>query len=207
LKKLIQQFRVTMLNECQNLRVMLVDDDPCRSNVVEQTLLADGHRVIAKFGTASDLSAAVFSCKPQIVFIGVDAPAPNTLESLDQLKRDNPRPVVLFAERSDADTIRRAVQAGVSAYVVDGLQPNRINAVIEVALARFEMHQSLQKDLEQARSRLADQRDIQRAKGIIMKRRQLDENEAFVVLRKMAMDRKQRLGDFARVVLSAADAL
>jgi len=196
-----------MLNECQNLRVMLVDDDPSRSNVVEQTLLADGHRVIGKFGTASDLSAAVVSCKPQIVFIGVDAPAPNTLESLDQLKRENPRPVVLFAERSDADTIRRAVQAGVSAYVVDGLQPNRINALIEVALARFEMHQSLKKDLEQARSRLADQRDIQRAKGIIMKRRQLDENEAFVVLRKMAMDRKQRLGDFARVVLSAADAL
>ncbi|MDB5988294.1 MAG: hypothetical protein JWR16_3347 [Nevskia sp.] len=196
-----------MSHEHHKLRVMLVDDDRSRLEMVEQALHVDGHQVVAKLGTDADLSAAVIACQPQIIFIDVDAPGRDTLESLGQLNREHPRPIVLFAARSDAETIRRAVHAGVSAYVVDGLQPNRISSVIEVAIARFEMHQALQKDLEQARSRLADQRDIQRAKGIIMKRRQLDENEAFVVLRKMAMDRKQRLGDFARVVLSVADAL
>jgi len=196
-----------MPQEHHKLRVMLVDDDRSRLEMVEQALQADGHQVVAKFGTNADLTAAVIACQPQIIFIDVDAPGRDTLESLGQLNREHPRPIVLFAARSDAETIRRAVHAGVSAYIVDGLQPNRICSVIEVAIARFEMHQALQKDLEQARSRLADQRDIQRAKGIIMKRRQLDENEAFVVLRKMAMDRKQRLGDFARVVLSVADAL
>lgn len=196
-----------MPHEHHKLRVMLVDDDRTRLEMVEQALHADGHQVVAKFGTDADLAAAVVACQPQIIFIDVDAPGRDTLESLGQLNREHPRPIVLFAARSDAETIRRAVHAGVSAYIVDGLQPNRICSVIEVAIARFEMHQALQKDLEQARSRLADQRDIQRAKGIIMKRRQLDENEAFVVLRKMAMDRKQRLGDFARVVLSVADAL
>ena len=196
-----------MPHEHQKLRVMLVDDDRSRLEMVEQALQADGHQVVAKLGTDADLSAAVVACQPQIIFIDVDAPGRDTLESLGELNREHPRPIVVFAARSDADTIRRAVHAGVSAYVVDGLQPNRICSVIEVAIARFEMHQALQKDLQQARSRLADQRDIQRAKGIIMKRRQLDENEAFVVLRKMAMDRKQRLGDFARVVLSVADAL
>lgn len=204
-QRLIQGLAVT--NDHQKLRVMLVDDDESRLTMVEQALHAEGHQVVAKFGSGADLNAAVLGCQPQIIFIDVDSPGRDTLESLGQLTRERPRPIVLFAMRSDAETIRRAVHAGVSAYIVNGLQPNRIASVIEVAIARFEMHQTLQNDLNHARSRLADQRDIERAKGIIMKRRQLDENEAFVVMRKMAMDRKQRLGDFARVVLSAADAL
>ena len=114
---------------------------------------------------------------------------------------------MLFAARSDAETTRRAVQSGVSVYVVDGLNPARVHALLELAIARFEMQQALRRELDHARTRLADQRDIEKAKGVLMKRRGLDESAAYELLRKMAMDRKQRIGDFSRVLLTAADVL
>ena len=145
--------------------------------------------------------------QPEVIFIDVDAPGRDTLESLGQLNREHPRPIVLFAARSDPETTRRAVHAGVSAYVVDGLHPTRLSSLMEVAIARFELHQALRHELDQARIRLADQRDIEKAKGLLMKRRNLDEAQAYSLLRRMAMDRKQRIGDFARVLITAADVL
>lgn len=189
------------------LRVMLVDDHVERSALLEQALIADGHLIVARLATQADLSGAVDRHKPDIIFIDVDAPGRDTLESLGQLNRERPRPIVLFAAQSDAETTRRAVHAGVSAYVVDGLNPARLRNLMEVAIARFELHQSLRQELDQARTRLADQRDIEKAKGILMKRRGLDEDAAYGVLRKMAMSRNQRLGDFARVLLNAAEIL
>lgn len=189
------------------LRVMLVDDDKERLATLEQVLAAEGHSVVARLDTHADLSQQVAQHRPEIIFIDVDAPARDTLESLGQLNREQPRPVVLFAARSDAETTRRAVQAGVSVYVVDGLNPARLNGLVELAIARFEMHQQLRQELNRVQARLADQRDIEKAKGLLMKRRGLDEATAYGLLRKMAMDRKQRMGDFARVLLSAADVL
>jgi response regulator NasT len=153
------------------------------------------------------LSAAVTHHRPEIIFIELDAPGREFLDSLGQLHREQPRPIVLFAARSDAETTRRAVQAGVSVYVVDGLNPARVHGLLELAIARFEMHQTLRRELDHARTRLADQRDIEKAKGVLMKRRGLDESAAYELLRKMAMDRKQRIGDFSRVLLTAADVL
>ncbi|MDE0855109.1 MAG: ANTAR domain-containing protein [Nevskia sp.] len=189
------------------LRVMLVDDDAERLSMLEQALAAEGHTVAARLDTHADLSAAVERCQPEVIFIDVDAPGRDTLESLGQLNREHPRPIVLFASRSDPETTRRAVHAGVSAYVVDGLHPTRLSSVMEVAIARFELHQALRQELDQARTRLADQRDIEKAKGLLMKRRGLDESAAYNLLRRMAMDRKQRIGDFARVLITAADVL
>jgi len=189
------------------LRVMLVDDDTERLSMLEQALVAEGHTVAARLDTHADLPSAVERCQPEVIFIDVDAPGRDTLESLGQLNREHPRPIVLFAARSDAETTRRAVHAGVSAYVVDGLHPTRLSSLMEVAIARFELHQALRHELDQARIRLADQRDIEKAKGLLMKRRNLDEAQAYSLLRRMAMDRKQRIGDFARVLITAADVL
>ena len=186
---------------------MLVDDDLERLALLEQPLVADGHVIVARLDTHADLLHAVSRYQPEIIFIDVDAPGRDTLESLGQLHREQPRPIVLFAARSDIETTRRAVHAGVSAYVVGGLDPARLSALMEVAIARFEAHQALRRELDNARSRLADQRDIEKAKGLLMKRRGLDEAAAYGMLRKMAMDRKQRMGDFARALLSAAEAL
>lgn len=188
-------------------RVMLVDDDVDRLRVLERALTAEKHVIVARLDARADLSAAVSLHKPEVILIDVDAPARETLESLGQIYREQPLPVVVFASRSDAETTRRAVHAGVSAYVVDGLQPARINALLQLAVARFETQQALRNELDAARSRLADQRDIEKAKGLLMKRRGLDEAQAFALLRRMAMDRQQRIGEFSRSLISAADVL
>lgn len=191
----------------KGLRIMLVDDNPERLEMLSRALSSEGHVVAARLDTGADLIQAVSIHQPDVIFIDVDAPGRDTLESLGQLSREQPRPIVLFAARSDSDTTRRAVRAGVSAYVVDGMHPARLSALLEVAIARFEIHQAMSRKLEQANVRLADMRDIERAKGLVMKRRGLDEEAAYALMRKMAMDRKQRIGELARSLLSAADVL
>lgn len=187
------------------MRVMLVDDDRDRSALLRQALHGSGNEVVAELSTNSDLLMAVNEHAPDVILIDVDAPSRDTLESLGQIARDRPRPIVLFAEKSDTETIRRAMRAGVSAYVVDGMSASRLKSVIEVAIARFDEHQALRRELEETKNRLADRRDIDRAKGVLMQRRKLSENEAYELLRKMAMDRNLKLGDAARALLAAAD--
>ena len=189
------------------MRVMLVDDHPERLALLDTALTTAGHEIAARASPRDDLLAAVQRHKPDIVLIDVDSPSRDTLESLGQIKRDRPRPVVLFAAHSDQDTIRKALQAGVSAYVVDGLSPSRIQPVIDVAIARFAEFQALQAELDETRVKLADRRDVEKAKGILMQRRGLDEPAAYALLRRMAMDRNLRIGDAARAVLAAADLL
>ena len=188
-------------------RIMLVDDHLERLQMLEQVLVAEQHVIVARLDSNADLTAEVNLHKPDIIFIDVDAPARATLESLAQINKLQPLPVVLCAARSDSETARRAVDAGVSAYVVNGLQPERVSALLEVAVARFEVQQNIRLELDAARTRLADQRDIEKAKGLLMKRRNLDEAAAFALLRRMAMDRQQKIGEFARSLLSAADVL
>ncbi|WP_029891454.1 ANTAR domain-containing response regulator [Polycyclovorans algicola] len=189
------------------MRVMLVDDHPERLALLEDALTAAGHVVAGHVSTRDPLVAAVQLHKPDIVLIDVDAPSRDTLESLVQVKRDQPCPVVMFAAHSDNDTIRRAIHAGVSAYVVDGLATNRIQSVMDVAIARFAEFRALQQELDDTRLKLADRRDVDKAKGLLMQRRGLDEAAAYALLRRMAMSRNLRLGDAARALISAAELL
>ena len=188
-------------------RVMLVDDHPERLQMLEQALSAEQHVIVARLDSKADLASEVNLHKPEIIFIDVDAPGRTTLESLAQINRLRPLPVVLCAARSDSETARRVLGAGVSAYVVNGLQPERVSALLDLAVARFEMQQSFRLELDAAKTRLADQRDIEKAKGLLMKRKSLDEAAAFALLRRMAMDRQLKIGDYARSLLSAADVL
>lgn len=189
------------------MRVMLVDDDRERIGLLDAALTEAGHEVIARQMASDDLLAAVGSHQPDIILIDVDAPSRDTLESLGQISRERPRPIVLFAQASDSETIRRAMRAGVSAYVVDGLAPSRLKPVIDVAIARFQEFQGLKRELENTRLKLADRRDVEKAKGLLMKRRGLDEGTAYEMLRRMAMDRNLRLGDVARSLIAAAEVL
>lgn len=186
---------------------MLVDDAPARRSILAETLGEAGHRVVGHYSTATPLDEAVSRHRPDLVILDLDAPGRDMLESLDQLNRENPHPIVLFASRSDAETTRRAVHAGVSAYVVAGLHPARLAPIMEMAIARFEQDRALRQELERIQGRMDDQRDIDRAKQLLMERRQLRETQAFHLLRKVAMDRKQRIGDVARQLIAAAEAL
>lgn len=199
-----------VFSECgsaPSMRVMLVDDSQSRLEMLQEALVKEGHEVVARLHNDEDLLDAVRRHAPDIVLIDVDAPSRDTLESLSQIHRDQPRPIVLFANHSDSDTIRRAMRAGVSAYVVDGLAPSRLRSVMDVAIARFHEHQALVRELDDAKSRLADRRDIDRAKGVLMSRRGLTEEQAYELLRKMAMDRNLKIGDAARALISAAELL
>lgn len=189
------------------MRVVLVDEDAGRLALLDGALQAAGYQVVGRLDPGADLTAAVDRLQPDIVLIEVDNPSRDTLESLGQISRERPRPIVLFAKASDPDTIRRAVAAGVSAYVVDGMSPARLAPVIEVAIARFRDYQALREELNSTRLKLADRRDIERAKGLLMKRKGLDEDAAFAALRTLAMDRNLRLGEVARSLIAAAELL
>jgi response regulator NasT len=186
---------------------MLVDDDAERLQVLDRALGQAGHEVVGRLADTADLQGAVADLQPDIVLIDVDSPSRDTLESLGRMTHDRPKPIVMFAQKFDRETMQRAVRAGVSAYVVDGMAAARLQPVIEVAIARFEEMQGLRRELADARQRLADRRDIEKAKGLLMQRGGLDENTAFEKLRNLAMHRNLRLGDAARSLLAAAELL
>lgn len=190
-----------------SVRIILVDDDRDRMGLLDAALSSAGHEVVGRLLDTDDILGAVASLQPDIVLLDVDSPSRDTLESLGHISRDRPRPIVLFAQKSDSETIRRAMRAGVSAYVVDGMNPNRLQPVIEVAIARFQEFQGMRRELENTKLKLADRRDVEKAKGLLMKRKGVDENAAYELLRKMAMDRNIRLGDVARSLIAAAELL
>ena len=189
------------------LKVMLVDDQPARAALLEQALHDHQFTVIARLSSAAGLADQVARLEPDIIIIDIESPDRDTLENMAILHRDNPRPVVMFAEEGDSGTIERAVRAGVSAYVVDGLNPSRVKPIVDVAIARFREFQALRQELQETRTQLADRKQIDRAKGLLMKHRGLDEQQAYQAMRKMAMDRSQRLGEVASNIIAVLELL
>ncbi|MEJ2061047.1 MAG: ANTAR domain-containing protein [Gammaproteobacteria bacterium] len=189
------------------LRVMLVDKSAGRSAILEQALADQGYEVVARLGENQDLLASVRRHEPDIILIDMELPDRDTLESMRVISREIPRPVVMFADQSDEQTIGDAVSAGVSAYIVDGLSANRLKPIMDVAIARFREFQALRNELEQTRNKLVDRRDIDKAKGILMRQKGMSEDAAYSALRKLAMDRNQKMGDVARMLISASELL
>lgn len=187
---------------CDALRILLIDNDPDRAALVRRALQQEGHEVISQRPDATGLTAAVTRDEPDMVIIDMDLPDRDTLENMSTLNTHAPRPIVFFAnEPGDRATIQAAVRAGVSAYVVDGLQPARVRAIIDTAVARFEAFQSLRAELDQTRTALEERKLIERAKGLIMKREGCDEDAAYALLRSSAMDHSERLVVMAQRVI------
>ncbi len=189
------------------LRVVLVDSEPARSALLQRALEDSGHQVVGRLAPGEDLLAGFEATRPDIIIIDVDSPDRDTLECLRTLHGHAPRPVIMFAADGDTEVIERAIRCGVSAYVVDGLAPHRVKAVMEVAIARFREYQSLRNELEKTRSRLADRKDVDVAKGLLMTRKGLTEPEAYKALRKLAMDRNQTIGEVARNLVAVTQLL
>lgn len=189
------------------LNIMIVDDTPRRAALLEQGLLDAGHHVIVRLRQPYDLLREVRKHQPDVIIIEVESPDRDTLEHICVVSRDDPKPVVIFAEKSDEHTIREALRAGVSAYVVDGVDRARVQFIVQVAVARFREYQAMREELEQAKTTIADNKTIDRAKGIVMRQRQCSEQQAYALLRKLAMDQNKRIAEIARNVLSAAQVL
>lgn len=190
-----------------SLRILLIDENSERVSMVKNVLVAGGHEVVGVLGNHADLESQVERLNPDVIIVDMESPTRDALEGMRKLSRERPKPVVMFVDRSDDEMTRTAVQAGVSAYVVDGLNPSRVKPILEAAVTRFEEFQSLKRELEEARNTLADRKLIERAKGIFMRRKGLSEEAAYQSLRKLAMDRNQRLVDVANRIIDADEVL
>lgn len=188
-------------------RVMLVDDTPTRSAILEQALLDQGLIVVCRLESAQGLIKNVEIHQPDIIIMDLESPDRDTLENMTVLNQHNPKPVIMFSEEGDSQVISQAIQAGVSAYIVDGLNPHRVKPILDVAIARFREYQALRKELKQTRDQLADRKIIDKAKGLLMKTKGLDEEQAYHAMRKMAMDQSKPLVDIAQNILSVMELL
>ncbi len=189
------------------MRVLIVDESPERTAVLREGLERAGYEVAAALAAPIELLRAVEEVQPEVIIIDTDSPSRDVLEHVVMISRDEPRPIVMFSSDDAPDTIRDAVRAGVSAYVVDGLDAARIKSIVEVAVARFDEHQRLRAELVEANLKLSERKLVERAKGILMKSRGIGEDEAYQALRRMAMDRGKRLGEIAQQVIELAGLL
>jgi len=189
------------------LRVLLVDDGAHRVGQIRDELVQLGHAVVGVVDSAVALHDCVLRLQPDVVIVDADSPSRDTLEHLATLSSRHPKPVVVFAEDDADDPMRRAMAAGVSAYVVAGLQTRRIAPVLRVAIARFEQEEVLRRQLVEAHNALGARRQVERAKGILMRTRGIGEDEAHRLLRKLAMDRGMKIDQVAEQVIAAADLL
>ncbi len=186
------------------LRILIIDESRARAGELCAGLAMAGHQVAAVLPSALDLTAQIESIRPDVILIETESPSRDTLENLAVMNRDMPRPVILLTQESDAAVMRAAFRAGVSAYVVDNLDLARLKPIVDVAIARFEEHQNLKQELAVATKKLSERKIVEKAKGILMKTRGLDEDQAYTALRKLAMERAQPLGKVADDLVAMA---
>ncbi len=189
------------------LRIFLLDDKSDRAAAVSAGLVDAGCVIVGVATSSADLVQQVRQSSADVVVCDLDNPSRDTIESMQALNRDEPRPVVMFVDRSDPESITAAMNAGVAAYVIEGMVPSRVKAVIDVAIARFQAHQALKAELHEVRSALAERKLVERAKGILMQSRRLSEEQAFATLRRLAMDQGKRLSDVAASVITLSKML
>ncbi len=193
--------------------VQLVADDEQASALAERSrqlrigLLESGYNIIAVLPADTFLNERLAQLQPDMIIVDAESEARDSLEHVVVATRDERRPIVLFTNDNDTTHVKDAVAAGVSAYVVAGLAPERIRPILEVAMARFEHEQGLRRELADARNELQDRKVIDRAKGLLMQRQGLSEEAAYARLRKAAMDKGIKLGEVAQRMLDAADLL
>ena len=200
---------VTMKSNCdsEQRNVALVNESVERALLLEQALIEAGYPVVTKLCGVRNLIEQIHAIQPDVIIIDMQQPDHDLLDDLRVIGLNCPRPILVFAQRSDEHTIRQAMRIGVSAFVVDGWSSARVKSLIEVAVARFEENQALRAALDQAKTTLAERKVIERAKGILMLRRKCDEQQAYGLLRKMAMDRNEKIIEIAHHVIGAAELL
>jgi two-component system, response regulator / RNA-binding antiterminator len=185
------------------LNVLLIESD--LSTILLENAIKDAGFVCLKAHYNSTFLALVREITPDIIIFNLDTPSKELLVDLQTLSHQSALPVIMFVNDDDIDTINQAIKAEVSAYIVDGLESNRITSIINVAIARFKYHQSLKNALEEACAKLEDRKQIDRAKAILIKTQSFSEDEAYHTLRKLAMDRNITLGEMAKNVVAMSE--
>lgn len=189
------------------MRVFIIDPDEARAALVAEGLADIKPLEVRRVASLDAMDADLEAFAPDVIVVACESSDRDTLEGLREVTETNPRPVVMFVDRSAPGLAQAAVEAGVAAYVVDGLAPGRIRPVLEVALSRFQLMQGLRSDLTKARADLASRKTIERAKGLLMKERGIDEEAAYGALRSLAMNTGRPIAAVAADLIAYANVL
>lgn len=191
----------------QSPKIVIVDESPVRAAILEEGLREAGFTHIVHIREMQSLLARIYAVDPDIIVIDLENPSRDVLEAMFQVSRAVKRPIAMFVDQSDSSSIQASVEAGVSAYIVDGLKKERIKPILDLCVSRFNAFAKLQEELERTKSQLEDRKIIEKAKGILMKVKGLTEDEAYVLLRSTAMREKKKIGEIAQSIITASEML
>lgn len=191
----------------ESLSILVIDDNAIRASIIEAGLREAGHASVRVITDIEDVARRIGEIAPDVVIIDLENPNRDVLEHFFALSRTIKRPIAMFVDKSDPVEIEAAVDAGVSAYVVDGLRKDRIKPILDMAIVRFRAFSRLQGELEAARSELQGRKVIDKAKGILMTSRGLSEDAAYTLLRTTAMNQNRKIVEIAQAVVTAAELL
>ncbi|CAK07487.1 putative two component assimilatory nitrate reductase regulator response regulatory protein [Rhizobium johnstonii 3841] len=190
-----------------DLTILVIDENAIRASIIEEGLREAGHVRVTVVHEVNGIARIIETLMPDVIIIDIENPNRDMMEHLFQLTRTVSRPIAMFVDRSDTASIEAAVDAGVSAYIVDGLKKERVKPILDMAVSRFNAFNRLRRELADARSALEERKLVERAKGILMKMRGLSEEEAFALLRQTAMNEKKKMSEIAQSVVTAAGLL
>jgi response regulator NasT len=190
-----------------SLSILIIDEDRVRATIIEDGLREAGHQHVTVINSTQEVARRIVEIAPDVVVIDLENPDRDRLEHFFTLSKALQRPVAMFVDKSDASAIGAAIEAGVSAYVVDGLRKDRVKSILDMAVLRFNAYSRLQRELDEARTALEDRKLVDKAKAILMKQRQLSEADAYNLLRKTAMNQNRRIVEIAQSLVTAAGLL
>ena len=188
-----------------SLNIVIVDDSPVRAAILEEGLREAGYVNVVRIEGTTKLLARIYALDPDVILIDLENPSRDVLEQMFQVSRIVKRPVAMFVDQADSASIQASVDAGVSAYIVDGLKKERIKSILDLCISRFNAFSRLQTELDQTKSALEERKVIDRAKGILMKAKNLSEEQAYALLRKTAMNENRKIAEVAQSVVTAAE--
>ena len=189
------------------LKIALVEESPVRAAILEEGLREAGHATILRIADRANLLERIYAIDPDVILIGLANPSRDVLEQMFQMSRAVRRPVGMFVDQSDSRSIEAAIDAGVSAYVVDGLKKERVKPILDTMVSRFNAFAKLKAELDQAKSQLEERKVVDRAKGVLMRQKGISEEQAYALLRTVAMNEKKKIAEIAQAVVTAAELL
>jgi response regulator NasT len=190
-----------------SLKFVIVDESPVRAAILADGLREAGFTQVVRLEETNNLLANIYAIDPDVVLIDLENPSRDVLEQMFQVSRAVKRPIAMFVDQSDSASIQASVDAGVSAYIVDGLKKERIKPILDLCISRFHAFSRLRAELEKTKTALEERKVIERAKGILMKLKKISEEEAYALLRRTAMNENRKIAEVAQSVITASDLL
>ena len=189
------------------LKIVIVDENPIRAAILEDGLREAGFMQVMRINETASLLARIYAVDPDVILIDLENPSRDVLEQMFQVSRIVKRPIAMFVDSSDSASIQASVDAGVSAYIVDGLKKERMKHILDLCISRFNAFARLQSELDRTKTALEERKVIDRAKGILMKAKGIDEEQAYALIRKTAMNENKKIAEIAQSIVMAADIL